>query len=224
MATIVNEDFRTTAEAVRDVRKDNRMNQEEFARALGVGKSAVQNWEYGRNPLSVENVRKICQVFGVPPVRFGEEYAQILGSDPALKSVGNIQIPALDEKNAQGLGNSKSVARAFLEQEIPGFKSADSLRFYRVHGVELSPLVQPQDLLLVDSAINEIGGADLYIIEKNNWSFLRLCYRTMNNEIIMRTQSKEFRDEVKVAGDSLEKGGFKVLGKVVSTKLKDGLV
>ena len=225
MATIVNEEFAKVALAVKEVRAAARMNQQEFADALGVGKSAIQNWEYGRNQLSAENVRKICQTFNVPPSMFGEEYASLLNGDPALKAIGGLKISAIDLKNVDGLAPQRVVSRDFLSQAIPGFKDemAVNLGFYRVHGMEMAPMVQPQDLLLVDVSHSAVTGADLYIIEKGGWSFLRLCYLTLDGTIVMKTQSDAFRDSVEVPAQKMEELGFKVVGKVISTKLNEGI-
>ena len=48
------------------VRVNTGMNQEEWAKALGVGKITVSYWETGRSAPSFENVQKMAELSGIP--------------------------------------------------------------------------------------------------------------------------------------------------------------
>lgn len=50
---------------IKAIRGDQGLTQTEFGQRLGVGKSAVTNWEYGQNTPSPAMIEKICRTFHV---------------------------------------------------------------------------------------------------------------------------------------------------------------
>ena len=48
-----------------EIRKENGMTQKQFAEALGVSKSAIQNYERERNEPTPENLKKICMLLKI---------------------------------------------------------------------------------------------------------------------------------------------------------------
>ena len=48
------------------VRVNTGMNQEEWAKELGVSKATVCTWETGRSAPSFENVQKMAELSGIP--------------------------------------------------------------------------------------------------------------------------------------------------------------
>lgn len=60
-------------EIIKAIRAAEGLTQTEFAKKLGVGKSAVTNWEYGINTPSPIMVEKICTVYKVNPLYMSGE-------------------------------------------------------------------------------------------------------------------------------------------------------
>lgn len=47
-------------------RANTKMNQKQFAKALGVSEATIKNWERGKTSPKSEHLRKISQLTGVP--------------------------------------------------------------------------------------------------------------------------------------------------------------
>ena len=56
---------RINGKKLAEIRKENGMTQKQFAEALGVSKSAIQNYERERNEPTPENLKKICMLLKI---------------------------------------------------------------------------------------------------------------------------------------------------------------
>ena len=56
---------RINGKKLAEIRKESGMTQEEFAKALGLSKTAVQNYERERNEPTPENLKKICMLLKI---------------------------------------------------------------------------------------------------------------------------------------------------------------
>lgn len=53
--------MKLSGEIVKQIRKSKGLTQEEFAKALGVGKSTIRDWEHDRHEIKAEHKRKVFE-------------------------------------------------------------------------------------------------------------------------------------------------------------------
>lgn len=59
----VSPELRPVAERIRTIRKAHGLSQEKFAEMMGVGRSAVVDWEGQITPIDARNLMKMCKLF-----------------------------------------------------------------------------------------------------------------------------------------------------------------
>ena len=81
-------------ERIKEIRRDQKMNQAEFGLAVGIGLSAVSAIEIGKNNPSEQTIRAICQEFGVNrrwlETGEGDAYVPGLPEDALAEEVAEI--------------------------------------------------------------------------------------------------------------------------------------
>ena len=86
----------TFGDRIRKIRRELRLNQVEFADAIGRGDKAVAAWESGTNaPEDIVSVAKRIQV------RFGVSAAWVLGIDPPPPAGPGSTVRARRDSNSQ---------------------------------------------------------------------------------------------------------------------------
>jgi transcriptional regulator with XRE-family HTH domain len=53
------------ADRIRQLRESRELPQRDLAKRLGIGQTAVSNWETGINGPTLKQCRKICEVFSI---------------------------------------------------------------------------------------------------------------------------------------------------------------
>ena len=65
MEIVKNERSKILAQKIKHLRKINKLSQEEFAKKIGVTKSAIGHWELGTREISYTYLEKIANFFNV---------------------------------------------------------------------------------------------------------------------------------------------------------------
>lgn len=97
-------DLKQFGKRVAELRSLKGWTQEDFARAMGVSRSQVQNWEGGRKGTTTQRLMKLYEVFGVTPEQFWDNdyipdglFATNRGQPGDGSVTGNV-VPDVDER------------------------------------------------------------------------------------------------------------------------------
>lgn len=80
--------MKSTAKRIKDFRKASRMTQADLAKKVGVTQSAVSKWEDGKEPVRLDMIERLAEVFGV-------EQDQFLGRNISVLSESGRRIPVV---------------------------------------------------------------------------------------------------------------------------------
>lgn len=139
----------TPGERIKQLRKENKMTQEQLGKVIGVQKAAIQKYEKG----TVQNIKrasliKLAEVLGTTP-----EY--ILGWENAPSNLAPADMNELSQIPI--IGRVAGGISCFAENNIVGYETvqssdlspSDQYAFLRVTGDSMYPLFMEGDLVLI---------------------------------------------------------------------------
>ncbi len=154
-------DLETVADRIKEIRKKFNLSQEDLAKAAGVTKSAVSQWERGLTAPDRDALLGIEAFYRVRSewVIHGRGPMLMEGPLAPHPQRGQVLVPIYDVSAAAGAGafvEGEQVAdhllvRADWLRELVGYlPSSDKVAIIQVRGDSMEPTLSPGDLILVE--------------------------------------------------------------------------
>jgi len=209
---------------IRELREHLGLTQEIFAQILGTSFQLLSKWEGGKVKPSHKYLLKICDEFGASAdwIFYGE--GPMFRKDlPVRKGGGMLE----DSKTKVGfLCLTESPCQDLRTLKIPlreswmsaNFAQKENVLLARVPDNTMSPLLQFDDLIIIDPSVKEIVENDrIYVYKANGTWFVRKIVKRSDGKWWVYSTNKDIPGEDYPGGDKLQMKGM-VVGYVRSFK------
>lgn len=201
---------------LRELRKNRRLSQLEFARQFGVAQNTVSNWENGNRLLDTDTANKIADFFGV-----SVDY--LLGREPAPEGApapsrpGSKWIPVLGRVAA---GTPIEAVEDILDYEEIDAKTAASGEYFalQIKGQSMEPRIKDGDVVIIRKQ-NDCNSGDIAVVLVNGdeATVKRIKKRP---EGIMLIPSNPAYEPMFYSNEDIEKLPVTIIGKVIELRAK----
>lgn len=201
---------------LRELRKNRRLSQSEFARQFGVAQNTVSNWENGNRLLDTDTANKIADFFGV-----SVDY--LLGREPTPEGApapsrpGSKWIPVLGRVAA---GTPIEAVEDILDYEEIDTKTAASGEYFalQIKGQSMEPRIKDGDVVIIRKQ-NDCNSGDIAVVLVNGdeATVKRIKKRP---EGIMLIPSNPAYEPMFYSNEDIEKLPVKIIGKVIELRAK----
>lgn len=210
------------SQKVRELRKNVKLTQKEFADAIGVNAKTIAFWETDKNEPTKSNLFTICNKFNLPENYFNENVTKNVSfknSDIEKQTFINIPYWELLPNNLKSLEvDYIPVQKKVIEI---GWKlNPDTLRIVPMVGDKMTAFwyhINEDDLLIIDTAQNEILGNGVYFAtSQNNTRFwVREMQNLINNDVQIKGYAFSGETVKTFTREQLKDVDFKIIGKVI---------
>lgn len=201
---------------LRELRKNRRLSQLEFARQFGVAQNTVSNWENGNRLLDTDTANKIADFFGV-----SVDY--LLGREPAPEGApapsrpGSKWVPVLGRVAA---GTPIEAVEDILDYEEIDAKTAASGEYFalQIKGQSMEPRIKDGDVVIIRKQ-NDCNSGDIAVVLVNGdeATVKRIKKRP---EGIMLIPSNPAYEPMFYSNEDIEKLPVTIIGKVIELRAK----
>lgn len=201
---------------LRELRKNRRLSQSEFARQFGVAQNTVSNWENGNRLLDTDTANKIADFFGV-----SVDY--LLGREPTPEGApapsrpGSKWIPVLGRVAA---GTPIEAVEDILDYEEIDAKTAASGEYFalQIKGQSMEPRIKDGDVVIIRKQ-NDCNSGDIAVVLVNGdeATVKRIKKRP---EGIMLIPSNPAYEPMFYSNEDIEKLPVTIIGKVIELRAK----
>lgn len=201
---------------LRELRKNRRLSQSEFARQFGVAQNTVSNWENGNRLLDTDTANKIADFFGV-----SVDY--LLGREPTPEGApapsrpGSKWIPVLGRVAA---GTPIEAVEDILDYEEIDAKTAASGEYFalQIKGQSMEPRIKDGDVVIIRKQ-NDCNSGDIAVVLVNGdeATVKRIKKRP---EGIMLIPSNPAYEPMFYPNEDIEKLPVTIIGKVIELRAK----
>lgn len=209
------------SQKIKELRKNVRFTQKEFAEKIGVNTKTIAFWETEKNEPTKSNILTICNKFDLPE-DFFEEYVNIKNKkEKQISSDEIIKIPywaALPNELKHPEYTFVLAQRVSIEQ---GWGvNPDDLCIIPMVGDKMTKYWYPindGDILIIDTSKKHIVGNGVYFAtSQNNTRFwVREMQNLYNNDIEFKGFAPSGNTVRTVSKEELQKVGFTIIGKVI---------
>lgn len=189
---------KTTADALKQLMKENDMSQSDFARAVGARPQTVCLWTSGKSKPNGYFVTAICERFGVTPSSIASGHAQRTRSVPVGGNV--VAIPRLDVSASCGRGVMNSteqmvsliyVSRKWLLTKCP-YLNLRNLEIITASGDSMSPTIKNLDFLFIDRSETNIRTDGIYAIVYAGEVFVKRVQKQPNGGLLLISDNSRY--------------------------------
>lgn len=198
---------------IKQLRKQNKITQNDLAMVMGVTQQAVGKWETGRSLPDSETLLRLAQYFGVSAdVLLGTEQIEPV-QPPVYNPAMQVQVPIVGTVRA-GYG-----ALAFEEDygtEPANVRDPENYFYLLVKGDSMEPRIQDGDLALVrrQPALDD-GDLGVVVFGEGEGTLKRFLRR--GNAVVLQPFNPSY-NAIVLKGEELD--NLFVAGKVVETKAR----
>lgn len=209
------------SQKVRELRKNVKLTQKEFAEAIGVNAKTIAFWETDKNEPTKSNLFTICNKFNLPENYFFENVIQNVRSNNQTAEQKFINIPyweLLPEHLKSLEVDYIPVQKKVIEI---GWKlQPEALRIVPMVGDKMTKYwyqIGEDDLLIIDTNQNEILGNGVYFAtSQNNTRFwVREMQNLINNDVQIKGYALSGETVKTFTREQLKEVDFRVIGKVI---------
>lgn len=189
----------TIGERIKELRGN--IPRHDFAATFSVSRSTMQRYEYDEGPPDIAFVSAVCEKFGVSAdwLLFGKEVESKTDTSPKSSPLDFNYIPMVEAKLSAGGG-------AFVESEgVQGYyafrkdwlrrvaTSVKDLVLMRVIGDSMSPTIQKNDTVMVDTGRKDIKEGEVYAIRYDHTIMIkRLVFRPEDKIRVISDNKSEY--------------------------------
>lgn len=130
-------------ERLKDIRSAKKLNQTEFAKALGIGQSTLAMMEVGKREISERHIKTICAIFGVCEKWLRDGIGEMfVETDKTVISalVDEYELDPLDQKIVECYLNlgalQRKVIKGYLRSLVDAMLADDTYDEYREQYIE----------------------------------------------------------------------------------------
>jgi phage repressor protein C with HTH and peptisase S24 domain len=215
------------ASRLKQARAESKLSQAGLAKRIGAGQSTIASIENGRNNGSGRLV-DIAKVLGVRPewlsngdgpMRSMERDGGLTpSSDHSKSSVtigrydtgGRMGMAGVELRDQPGVIESWQVSREWLEKNVRGFATTNSLCIVTGFGDSMRPLFNPGDPLIIDGSVKSVEFDAVYFFRVGNEGFIKRLQRVPGKGLLAISENSAYRDWV--IDESMD---FEVFGRVL---------
>lgn len=205
---------------LKELRKNLDLTQTEFGDRIGISLAAIQNWEYGKTQPTPKFLKLISTIFNVNYDWLingtGEMFNKLLltiEQDNKLLSIpyykyvtaANDGCICYDEENVDYLKVSNQIFNTYNSKNIC---------FINATGNSMSPIIDDNDLLLLDLNLKEIIDEGIYVIKLENSLLIKRVQRIINGIRLISENSKY--ETFNVSYKTHNQNDVTIIGKVIS--------
>lgn len=199
------------SERIRGIRKHRKLTQTEMATELGITQTSLSQLEAGKNGISYEVFKALCERFDVDPTWLMDGVGEMYRSANATKKTGSV-MPLVVTVESDGdenivLVNAKAAAGYLQHQQDPEYMASlpsfrlpgyygKTYRAFEVQGSSMLPAIVPGDILIgsYEDALSHIRNGSLYIIVLHDGSIVVKRVRASGfNRFELSSDNKEYQ-------------------------------
>lgn len=200
---------------IRSIRESLNLSQKEFGRLLGIRDTAVSKYELGSVKPSFDILSKIGNTFNVNlNWLLTDKENMFLDDDSDQKAAVYCYIPEFGDPVSAGAGaimNSEGIEiyhcfpKSFIINEL--FASIDDLFMLKVMGDSMEPLINDNDLVMVDRSSKIVREGKVYICSYYNELLLKKIqiigngkYRLISENNILYPPIESPKEDITIIG------------------------
>lgn len=176
----------TLAERLREITNNSGLSQEQFAKLIDVPVDLHDKFEKG------EATPNIAYLYKLKQQNINLMYLFKGNSDNDFISIPYFTFTESPIFGSQiELTNYCSLDKEFFKSL--NFSSFENLYLTSAKGDSMSPLINDGDLLIIDTAINDLSSKGIYQVEVNGQIYVKtFTYKSKKNVLVMSSENKAY--------------------------------
>lgn len=202
----------------KEIRLTLKLSQKKMAEDIDISYIMLQNYEYGKNPISDSTLLKLRNKYNVNPDWLMNGTGNMfLGSSPAIPDY--ITLPYFKEVSAAaGTGalvyDEKSVEYLSIPSTLIKITHSNNISIINAVGDSMYPLIDNNDFIIIDLNQKQFLTEGIYVVRIDDTLLVKKLQKIPNG-VILISENTQYKP-IELTTDNFTSDNVSIIGRVVS--------